>query len=192
MELRENDTDKARPDQMNEQAVPGGYRVEDDKNLDEKDLKTHYLFGNATVKDGSAPGMEGEGMGGESFGQNNLTPSGDAQPSQYAGYDNAYFNRTQPSEEHPENVNFKSDEQQGAPDYTQARPKAEGGNPNIKEERESSDADNQPAPNTYQEGTADNDGKGDAQPNIPGPQELPDQQKVGEDNDGDHKPHIET
>ncbi len=27
------------------------------------------------------------------------------------------------------------------------------------------------------------------QPNIPGPQELPDQQKVGEDNDGQHTPN---
>lgn len=193
MKLRENDTGRSTADQMNEQAIPGGYRVDDDKNLDEKDLKTHYLFGDSTVKDGNAPGMEGEGMGGQSFGQNNVTPAGDARPSQYAGYDNAYLNRTEPAQEHPENNNFKSAEQQGAPNYTQAQPKAEGGNENIKEERESGDSGaNQPAPNTYQEGTSDNDGKGNGEPNIPGPGELPDQQKVGEDNDGDHHPHIET
>jgi len=41
--------------------------------------------------------------------------------------------------------------------------------------------------NTYREGTADND-----EPNIPGPNELPDQQKVGEDVDDDDRGHIET
>ena len=42
--------------------------------------------------------------------------------------------------------------------------------------------------NTYQEGTADDDN----QPNIPGPNELPDQQKVGEEVDDDDREHIET
>jgi hypothetical protein len=41
-----------------------------------------------------------------------------------------------------------------------------------------------------QQGTADNDGKNNDKPNIPGPLEVPDQQKVGEDND--EKYHIET
>ncbi len=52
------------------------------------------------------------------FGQNNLTPAGDdkANPSQNAGYDNAYFRRNEPSEEHPENSNFVAQEQQGSPD----------------------------------------------------------------------------
>jgi hypothetical protein len=40
---------------------------------------------------------------------------------------------------------------------------------------------------TYQEGTADND-----QTNIPGPNEVPDQQKVGENIDDDERDHIET
>ena len=43
---------------------------------------------------------------------------------------------------------------------------------------------------SQQEGTADKDGNG--KPNIPGPNELPDQQKVGEDNDDDEKYHVET
>ena len=60
------------------------------------------------------------------------------------GEGNAYFRRTQPAEEHPENENFVAREQEGGP------------------------------------------GKEDAETNIPGPNELPDQQKVGEDNKGTH------
>jgi hypothetical protein len=122
-----------------ENTKPKAYRVEDDDNLEEKDLKTHYLFGEGKMKSTTDPGMEGQGMGGEKFGDNNLTPSGNdkGNPPQNAGTDNAYFNRTQPAEEHPENSNFEPKEQEG-------------------------------------------------QPNIPGPNELPDQQKVGEDNGGKH------
>ena len=41
----------------------------------------------------------------------------------------------------------------------------------------------------YQEGTADNENE----PNVPDPNELPDQQKVGEEQDDpDDKDHIET
>lgn len=152
--LKEDETPHPGRDERDAQhkensAKPNAYRVEDDSNLEEKDLNTHYLFGDSEMKDTNAPGMEGQGMGGQAFGQNNLTPSGDDKdnPSRSAGKGNAYFNRTQPAEEHPENSNFKPGD----------------------------DADN------YQEGTADNDGKGDVQPNIPGPNELPDQQKVGED-----------
>ena len=32
---------------------PNAYRVEDDNNLEEKDLKTHYLFGDAKMKNPS-------------------------------------------------------------------------------------------------------------------------------------------
>lgn len=128
---------------------PNAYRVDDDDNLEEKDLKRSYLFGDARMKDASAPGMEGQGMGGQSFGENNLTPSGNdkANPAQNAGEGNAYFRRTQPAEEHPEDENFVAQNQQGEP--------------------------------------------GKSEPNIPGPQELPDQQKVGEDtdHDEDHKPN---
>ncbi|MDB5022830.1 MAG: hypothetical protein JWP78_585 [Mucilaginibacter sp.] len=127
--------------EQQDQNKPRAYRVDDDDNLEEKDLKRTYLFGDSKVKSTQAPGMEGQGMGGEHFGENNLTPSGDdqANPSQNAGYDNAYFRRTQPSEEHPENSNFVAQDQQGK--------------------------------------TGDTSG----QTNIPGPNELPDQQKVGEE-----------
>ena len=119
---------------------PSAHRVDDDNNLEENDLKRTYLFGSSKVKSTNAPGMEGQGMGGQNFGKNNLTPSGDdeANPSQNAGYDNAYFRRTQPAEEHPEDSNFVAQNQQGSA------------------------------------------GKSDDQTNIPGPNELPDQQKVGE------------
>jgi hypothetical protein len=115
----------------------------DDDNLEEKDLQRSF-----TSADDTKPVMEGKPMGGENFGANNVTPSADDKnnPSQNAGYSNAYFARTEPGEEHPENSNFKPDEE-----------------------------------NEYQEGTADNDGENNAKPNIPGPNELPDQQKVGED-----------
>lgn len=127
---------------------PNAYRVEDDDNKEEKDLKTHYLFGDAKMKNPNDPGMESQGMGGQNFGSNNLTPAGndDANPPRNAGEGNAYFRRTQPAEEHPEDENFVARDQEGGP----------GG----KEEA----------------------------PNIPGPQELPDQQKVGED-DGEQSSH---
>lgn len=130
----EHDTSKE------ENAMPNAYRVEDDKNLEEDDLKTHYLFGKGEMKSPDDPGMEGKGMGGQKFGENNLTPAGNdaANPPQNAGEDNAYFARRQPAEEHPEDSNFEA--------------KEAGNNQN--------------------------------KPNIPGPGELPDQQKVGEDNDG--------
>jgi hypothetical protein len=90
--------------------------------------------------------MEGEGMGGHSFGKDGKsTPMGDDKdnPSRMAGYSNGYFARTAPSDEDTANNNFKAAHQQGEPDYDKAQ----------------------------------------RQPNIPGPQEVPDQQKVGEDND---------
>ncbi|MDB5029642.1 hypothetical protein [Mucilaginibacter sp.] len=132
---------------------PNAYRVDDDKNVEEKDL-IRSMAGNSKTK----PIREGQPMGGENFGANNITPSGDDKnnPSQNAGYSNEYFRRTEPSEEHPENNNFKAQDQQ-----------------------------------SYQEGTADNDGNSNAKPNIPGPNELPDQQKVGEDSD-DGWYHVET
>jgi hypothetical protein len=130
---------------------PNAYKVEDDNNLEEKDLKRTYLFGDAKMKDANAPGMEGQGMGGQSFGENNLTPAGNdkANPPQNAGEDNAYFRRTQPAEEHPEDENFVAQNQEGGP------------------------------------------GTKKQQPNIPGPQELSDQQKVGENTNqqDDHKPN---
>ena len=92
---------------------PTGYRVEDDDNLEEKDLKRSALFGTGEMKKTTDRGMEGQGMGGEKFGENNLTPAGNDQdnPAQNAGENNAYFKRKQPAEEHPENENFKAGEQ---------------------------------------------------------------------------------
>jgi hypothetical protein len=135
------------------QQKPNAYRVDDD-NVEEKDLEKSFLFGDGETK----PVTEGQPMGGQKFGENNITPSGDDKnnPSQNAGYSNAYFSRTEPSEEHPENSNFKPDEDE-----------------------------------SYDEGTADNGNGESTQPNIPGPNEVPDQQKVGEDT-GDDKYHVET
>lgn len=104
-EQNEPDTFQGNKPESNE--TPGAYVVKDDNGVEEKDLKRNYLFGDAEMK----PVREGQPMGGESFGENNVTPSGDDKnnPSQNAGYDNAYFGRTEPSEEHPENSNFTTD-----------------------------------------------------------------------------------
>lgn len=136
-----------------------GYKVEDDHNLEEKDLKRHYLFGEAHMADPDSRGHEGETNGGENFGKSNVTTSGDdsANPSRYAGYSNDYFKRTEPSEEHPENNNFKTADQQGSPTKDG---QGQSGNSNI-----------------YQEGTADYDGG--TQRNEPA-NANPDQNKVGD------------
>lgn len=104
-------------------ARANAYRVDDDDNLDEKDLKRSYIFGDSEEADAGQPGMEGEGMGGQNFGKSSVTTSGDdpANPSRNAGYENEYFRRTEPSEEHPENNNFKPDSsnsyEEGTADY---------------------------------------------------------------------------
>jgi len=141
-EASQHDADEHDVKNDENSSKPNAYRVEDDDNLEEKDLKTHYLFGEGKMKSTSDPGMEGQGMGGEKFGENNLTPAGNDKdnPPQNAGEDNAYFARTQPAEEHPEDSNFEAKDQEGGP--------------------------------------------GKDQPNIPGSNELPDQQKVGEDKGG--------
>ena len=139
--VSENETaEKEKPaEQPASSGKPNAYRVEGDKNLEEKDLKRTYLFGHAKMKSVDDPGMEGQGMGGQSFGEGNLTPAGndEANPPQNAGEGNPYFRRTQPAEEHPEDENFIPRDQEGGP------------------------------------------GK-ESEFYIPGPQELPDQQKVGE------------
>jgi hypothetical protein len=56
-----------------------------------------------------------------------------------------------------------------------------------KVERGNGENDRPQKGDTYQEGTADND-----QTNIPGPNEVPDQQKVGENIDGDEKDLMEA
>jgi hypothetical protein len=110
------------------------------------------------------PVTEGQPMGGHSFGENNTTPSGDDKnnPSQNAGYSNEYFRRTQPAEEHTESNNFKPLDQEGKPDYEKAQSGKSG---DDEKETESSQ--------TYQEGTADNDGQNNAEPNRPAPNDPP-------------------
>jgi hypothetical protein len=97
----------------------------------------------------SKPIREGQPMGGDNFGENNITPSSNDKnnPSQNAGDGNAYFNRNQPAEEHTESNNFKPLDQEGSPDYA----KAQTGK---------SDDTSQPpeSKQTYGEGTVDNDG----------------------------------
>ncbi|MEO6151258.1 MAG: hypothetical protein ABIN95_00295 [Mucilaginibacter sp.] len=106
---------------------PNAYRVEDDDNLKEESLKKTFLGGE--MKDADQPGMESHGAGGEKFGEENLTTAGDDKnnPSQHAGYTNGYFARTEPSDENPQNNNFKDGDQQGEPDYT-SKNGDEGGN----------------------------------------------------------------
>jgi hypothetical protein len=162
-------------------------RVDDDDNIIEKDLE-RTLYGNG--RDNMNPVMEGKPMGGHHFGQNNNTSSANDKnnPSQYAGNSNPYFDRTEPSEEHPEDSNFKVQDQYGSPEYSKAQPTTMQSPKPEKIERGNGENDRPHKGNTYQEGTADND----SEPNIPGPNELPDQQKVGEDVDPDEREHIET
>ncbi|MBD1392133.1 hypothetical protein [Mucilaginibacter glaciei] len=158
----------------NEDKKPTAYQVDDDSNLEQKDLERNFLFGKSEEKSANEPDMEAEGTGGQRFGENNNTPSGDDKnnPSQNAGYSNAYFSRTEPSEEHPENSNFKDPNQSGQSNYTQANEATKTGASDS--ENTDNEAQKQPE-QSYVEGTAD--GK---DTNIPGPNELPDQQKVGD------------
>lgn len=164
---------------------PSASRVDDGDNIEEKDLEKTYLFGKGDFHPNPT---EGKGEGGQDFGEQHKTPSGDDKnnPSRLAGDTNAYLARTEPMEEHPENENFKVPEQQGSPDYRKAEfsnstePKPE------KAERGNGENDRPDATSPYREGKEEQDSD---QENIPGPQELPDQQKVGED---DGKDHVET
>jgi hypothetical protein len=171
-----------------EEVKPTASRVEDDSNLEEKDLrKTTFMFG-SEEKDGTEPGMEANGAGGQRFGENSNTPSGDDgnNPSQNAGYSNEYFKRSEPAEEHPEQNNFKDPNQLGQSNYTEstgAVPTGQSDEENEGPEKEDSE-DNKHEQNTsYQEGTADNDGNTtgtNADGDVAGYGELPEQQKVGE------------
>jgi hypothetical protein len=178
---------------VKENNKPGGYRTDNGAGLSEKDLTKNFIYAN----DKNKPVTEGKPTGGQKFGENNLTNSGDDKnnPSQNAGYTNAYFKRTEPSEEHPEDTNFKAAHQDGAPNYDKAQPYSNMQNQEPKPEkteRGNGENDRPHKGNTYYEGTDDNDGNGDV--NIPGPEELPDQQKVGEPDAGnnDDRDHIET
>ncbi|RYU92193.1 hypothetical protein EWM62_01800 [Mucilaginibacter terrigena] len=171
-----------------EQNKPTAYEVKDDDNLEEKDLRrTAFMFG-SEEKSGNEPGMEGNGEGGQSFGENSNTPSGDDKnnPSQNAGDNNGYFSRTEPSEEHPENNNFKDPNQLGQSNYTEstgAAPTGQSDSENAapakygtNESNNDTEDNRNQSQQSYQEGTAD----GNDDVNIPGPNETPDQQKVGE------------
>ncbi|CAN5185764.1 hypothetical protein BH09BAC6_BH09BAC6_33980 [soil metagenome] len=170
----------------------GGYQVDDD-GVEEKDLERTFLFGDGGEENTQKPVREGEPMGGQAFGKNNNTPAGDDKnnPSQNAGYSNAYFARTEPSEEHPENSNFTAPKQDGQPDYSKAeskRPVTDEMPKPEKVERGNGENDRPHPQEPFREGTADID-----EPNIPGPGEVPDQQKVGEElDDPGERDHIET
>ena len=177
-----------------EENKPNAYRVDDDSNLEEKDLQRSFLFGDADQeKTGDEPGMESNGAGGHSFGENNNTPAGDDKnnPSQNAGYTNEYFRRAEPLEEHPEFNNFKDPNQLGQSNYTQAAAASETGQSDIEntgpsqsdgEETGDEEQNRNESNQTYQEGTADNDGATqDDDNNVAGYGELPEQQKVGGD-----------
>ena len=126
---------------------PNAYKVNDDDDVEA-----------SSVTD-AAPIREGQPMGGHNFGNNNNTPAGDDKnnPSQNAGYSNEYFRRTEPSEEHPENTNFKVDDQDGAPDYNSAHAQESSPDEDNGIENHHESDPNPQAP--YREGTADNDGK---------------------------------
>lgn len=168
---------------------PTATHVEDDGNIEEKDLEKTFFFGKG---DDPAHPTEGQGTGGQNFGGENLTPAGNDKnnPTQMAGHTNAYFDRNEPSDEHPEDSNFTAKQQDGAPDYSKAQASSDVSAPDPKPEepkRGNGENDRPHEQEPYTEGTDDNDGT--AKTNIPGPQELPDQQKVGED---EEKGHIET
>jgi hypothetical protein len=172
---------------------PNGYPTDNGAGLNEKDLTKNFVY----AGDKNKPVTEGQPTGGQKFGENNLTYSGDDKnnPSQNAGYSNGYFKRTEPSEEHPEDTNFKTANQDGTPDYDKAQPysKMENETPKPEKiERGNGENDRPHKGNTYQEGTDDSDGNGGV--NIPGPEELPEQQKVGEPDAGNtsDRDHIET
>jgi len=193
MALNDNESADNKNDQpVDEHKVrPLAWRSDDEDDIEEDTLERSFLFNTGGTAELHKPVREGEGAGGHNFGKNNLTPAGDDKnnPSQNAGYSNAYFARTEPSEEHPEDSNFTAKNQDGEPDYSKAQPnnliKSETPKPEVPE-RGNGENDRPHPQEPYREGTADNDG-----PNIPGPNELPDQQKIGEDTD-DEREHIET
>lgn len=172
--------------QTTTKAQPNAYRVDDDNNIEQKNLEKTYLFGKG---DDHANPTEGKGVGGEKFGEENNVPAGDDKnnPSRNAGYTNAYFARTEPSDEHPEDSNFKPAYQEGSPDYSKAQPQNAVEPKPDKVERGNGENDRPDSASPYREGKEEH--TEDEDNNIPGPQELPDQQKVGED---DVEDHIET
>jgi hypothetical protein len=174
-------------------------KVEDDDGIEEKDLKRSFLFGDSNDKDPDNKGYESHGMGGQSFGEPNVTRSGDdaANTSQNAGYDNDYFKRTEPLEEHPENNNFKPAEQAGAANtnmeqgeksqndtgYREApeQEKVGGGEPQV----DSNTNPNGTGGQETQTGTADNDGTSGQK--VDGELQTKGTGQITEDNQNDGK-----
>jgi len=181
----------------NEDKQPNAYRVEDDDNIEEKDLRrTTFMFG-TEEKNGEEPGMEGNPAGGQRFGENSSTPSGDDKnnPSQNAGYSNEYFRRTEPLDEHPENVNFKDANQLGQSNYSEANGSVATGQSDEENggPKEDTSEDNKHEQNlSFQESTTDNDGANHQDDvGAAGYGELPEQQKVGgahDESDDNNKP----
>src|ERR1700760_4622057 len=103
------------------------------------------------------PVREGQPMGGQRFGENSNTPSGDDKnnPSRSAGYSNEYFRRTEPAEEHPEDTNFKPNAQHGQPDYDKAQPYAKM-------------TDELPKPEKVERGNGENDRPQESEPYYEG------------------------
>src|ERR1700761_7862897 len=93
---------------------PNAWRVQGDKNLEEKNLERN-LYGDSRAN--MNPVKEGHNCG-----KNSTTYAGNDKnnPSQYAGNTNPYSDRHEPSEEHPEDNNFKASDQEGEPNYTKA------------------------------------------------------------------------
>ncbi|TWR26123.1 hypothetical protein FPZ42_10870 [Mucilaginibacter achroorhodeus] len=178
----------------NDNQKPNAYRVEDDDNLEEKDLRREAFMFGSEEKEANKPAMEGQGYGGQSFGDDSNTPSGDDanNPSRNAGYSNDYFKRTEPAEEHPEFNNFKDPNQLGQSNFTEASgavPTGQSDEENSATEQDTEESNQEGDENkneqnlSYQEGTADNDGSQtgvNSDGDIAGNRELPDQQKVGE------------
>jgi hypothetical protein len=192
MNFKDNDIADDKDGQPYEEnkTQPGGRRVDDGAGLNEEDIEKTFLFGKG---DNPANPTEGKGVGGQNFGEENNTTAGNDKnnPTQMAGHTNAYFDRDEPSDEHPEDSNFTAKDQEGTPDYSKAQPNnttMENTDPKPEKVERGNGENDRPHPQQpYTEGTDDSDGSG--KPNIPGPNELPDQQKVGED---DSQEHIET
>jgi hypothetical protein len=111
------------PDNDNEQQdKPHGYRVEDDSNLEEKDLRRKaFMFGSGRENRQRARYGRQPLPVVNVLAKSSNTPAGDDKnnPSQNAGNTNEYFSRTEPSDEHPEYNNFKDPSQLGQSNYTE-------------------------------------------------------------------------
>ncbi len=180
------------------------HKVDDDDNLDEKDLKRSYLFGDSEDKNPDRKQYESHGMGGQSFGQDNVVRSGDdpANPSRNAGYDNDYFKRTEPLEEHPDNQNFKPTAQEGEPDPNMGKEEDVPGYREAPEQQKvggvdpSQGGDHSAGSNAneqYQGGTADNDGNSNRNAQVDGELEtkgtgIAGENNQSEDGQADYKP----